>query len=405
MAFDFERRLARAAPAPAPTWSGFAPYNFIGGHNDSASLPSDGLAEAAVAVLRDRGRDLSYYSIGDGPRGVRSLRREVAQRLARHRGATVDADSVLITTGSHEGLDLINRVLLNPGDTVIVEQHCYEGALNGLRAAGAWIVAAPLDQDGLNMAALAGLLERMQSDGTRPRFLYTIPTVQNPTGSVLPLDRRHELLRLAAAHDLAIVEDECYADLLWQGDGPPSLLGLDSDGRVIHVGSFSKNLAPALRLGYAIAPPAVLSRMTSAKGGGSGALEQLVVAEYFAGHFTGHRDRLRQALKRKCDVMLECLAESFGTAADVHRPPGGIYVWVRLPEAVDAERLFAAAMAEGVAINPGPRWSADPDSATHHIRLCFAAPTEQEMRDGIARLAAICQREFGVPATSANVRG
>jgi 2-aminoadipate transaminase len=401
--FDFEHLLSRAAPPPAPPWSGFADFNFIGGHNDAASLPTDGLAEAAERALRGRGRDLNFYTIGDGPLGVWPLRREVAQRLARHRGVTVTPEEVLITTGSREGLELINQVLLSPGDTVITEQHCYESVLNSLRQAGANIVPAPLDDQGLDMAALAGLLERLQADGVAAKFIYTIPTVQNPTGSVLPLERRHELLRLAAAHGVPILEDECYADLLWQGDGPPSLLGLDSAGLVMHVGSFSKNLAPALRLGYAITPPAVMSRMVSAKGPSTGALAQLVVAEFFTTHFQDHRDRLRHALKRKCDTMLGAVAREFGTAAEVTAPDGGIYVWVRLPDAVDAERLFVAAMAESVAINPGPRWSADPASATHHVRLCFAQPSEDEINQGIARLATICRREFGVPAISANV--
>jgi 2-aminoadipate transaminase len=216
--------------------------------------------------------------------------------------------------------------------------------------------------------------------------------------------RRLELLRLAQSHAVPIFEDDCYADLIWDGRRPPALYAMSQHGGVIHIGSFSKSIAPALRVGYIVAGWDVLSRILAIKtDAGSGALEQMVLAEYCADHFNEHVPRLARGLRAKLEVLMESLAEQFGTAAEFDDPPGGIFLWIKLPDAVDTIKLAQAGLAAGVAINPGPEWSTDKAYARSRMRLCFASPTAEEIRQGVATLADVCRREFGVPTRIANV--
>jgi 2-aminoadipate transaminase len=400
--FDYSAMFAADVPAPAARWAGFPRYNFVGGHNDADLIPSDGLAEAAAAVLRREGSILATYGLGHGPLGYAGLREFIAGKSKAHRGIDANADDVLITIGSMQGIDLVNALLVRPGDTVIVEAFSFAGALSRLRKLGATIVGAPLDAQGLRIDALEAILRDLGARGIRPKYIYTIPTIQNPTGSVLPLERRHALLALARQYGVPVFEDECYADLVWAGSAPPALYALDP-ARVVHIGSFSKSLAPALRLGFVIAPWDVLGRMLAMRGDGPGALEQMVVAEYFARHFDEHARRLTTGLKAKLDTMVEALEREFGTAVELQRPEGGIFLWLRLPEGVDVRALVAPAAAAGVAFNPGPDWAADPDAAAPWLRLCFALPSRADIRDGVAAFARVCAEQTGIPARSANV--
>jgi 2-aminoadipate transaminase len=228
--------------------------------------------------------------------------------------------------------------------------------------------------------------------------------VQNPTGTIMPESRRAELLKLSQAHGVPVFEDDCYADLIWDGKRPPAIYAMSRNGGVVHIGSFSKSIAPALRVGYIVAGWDILSRALSIKtDAGSGALEQMVLAEYCAPHFVSHVSALTRSLRVKLDALMEALDEQFGTAAEFEEPKGGIFLWVKLPDHVDTLKLNQAALKAGVAINPGPEWSVNKAYSTCRLRLCFASPTVDEIRDGIATLAEVCSREFGVPTRSANV--
>jgi 2-aminoadipate transaminase len=252
--------------------------------------------------------------------------------------------------------------------------------------------------------ALATALADLKARGVTPKYIYTIPTVQNPTATIMGEKRRTELLRLAGEYGVPVFEDDCYADLVWDGKRPPALYAMSQSANVIHVGSFSKSIAPALRVGFVVAPWAIMSRMLALKtDAGSGALEQMVLAEYCAPHFTTHVPALRKGLRRKVETLMETLNEQFGTAAEFEDPKGGIFLWVKLPDNVDTMKLYQAALKEGVAINPGNEWSTDKAHSGSRLRICFASPTHDQIRQGVAILAEVCRREFGVPTRSANV--
>jgi len=404
MAFDFEPLLPADAPVPAARWTGWAKYNFTFGNNDPEGLAIEDLKAAADAALTREGRRLADYRLLMGPQGYRPLREFLVRKLRRDAGIDCTADDILITSGSLQGLDLVNAALTERGDTIICERDCYEGTLNRYYRRGINVVGIPLDQGGMRMDALEAALADLKSKGVRPKFIYTIPTVQNPTGTVLGEDRRRKLLEFAERYSVPIFEDDCYADLTWSGKRPPALYAMSKSQNVIHIGSFSKTIAPALRVGFLVAPWAVMSRLLPLKtDAGTGGLEQMMLAEYCDAHFAEHVPQLRQRFKAKLDTMVAALNEQFGTAAEFDYPPGGIFLWVKLPDNVDTMKLRDVALAAGVQINPGPEWSIDKDYSRSRMRLCFASPTHEEIRQGIAVLADICRREFGVPARSANV--
>ena len=395
--FDFASLLPAGLPPAAVRWTGRLKYDFTGGNNDPDALPLDGLIAAAEAVMRREGRTLATYGLNSGPQGYRALRDFLVGKLKADASIACTADDILITSGSLQALDLVNATLLARGDTVIIEEDCYQGSINRLTRLGVTPVGIPLDRDGMRMDALAAALEDLEKKGARPKYIYTIPTVQNPTGTILPMERRKEMLRLSAQYGVPIFEDDCYSDLIWSGQRPPAIYSMSGHGGVIHIGSFSKSIAPALRVGYIVAPWNVMSRILPMKtDGGSGAVEQMVLAEYCTGNFSKHVPALRKSLRAKLVTLMESLKEHFGEVAEFDDPKGGIFLWVKLPDGVDALKLFQPARAAGVVINPGPEWSVNKEHSRSRLRLCFASLSHEEINHGVAALAEVCRKEFGV---------
>ena len=402
--FDFAPLLAPGTPPPAIPWKGFPKYNFIGGHNDAKHVPVDALIAAATAVLQREGATLATYGLNSGPQGYRPLREFLAKKLKDHAGMPCTPDEILITSGSMQGLDLVNSLLLAKGDTVLVEQESYGGALTKLTKLGVNTIGIPLDEEGLRLDVVKQTLEDLKKKGVKPKYIYTIPTVQNPTGAIMGEKRRAELIKLAAEYGVMIFEDECYSDLIWNGERPRSIYSMANGEGVIFIGSFSKSIAPALRVGYLVAKWDILGRILGLKqDAGSGALEQMILAEFCTKHFATHVPKLNKTLHAKLQVLREALAEQFGTAAEFGDPPGGIYLWIKLPESVDTQKLAQAALAAGVSLNPGPEWSTNKAYARNRLRLCFANPEPEAIRQGVAVLAEVCRKEFGVPLRSANI--
>ena len=404
MAFDFGPLFPTGTPAPAVKWTGSPKFNFTGGNNDPDAVPLDGLMSAAQSVLAREGRTLATYGLQSGPQGYRPLREFLVTKLQRDAGIACSADDILIVSGSLQALDLVNAALLTRGDTVIVEKDNYQGTLNRLKKLGVNAVGIPLDGGGMRMDVLEAALAELKGRGIKPKYIYTIPTVQNPTATILDEERRRTMLRLADEYGVPIFEDDCYSDLIWSGEHPPSLYAMSNNENVVHIGSFSKSIAPALRVGFLVAPWQLMSRILALKtDAGSGSLEQMVLAEYCAPHFADHVPALRKGLRAKLETLMEALNEQFGTAAEFDDPKGGIFLWVKLPDNVDTLSLYQAALKKGVAINPGPEWSTDAGHSKSRMRLCFASPSHEEIRQGIAVLAEVCSEEFGVPTRSGNV--
>ncbi len=215
MAFDFSPLLPADLPPPAVRWTGAPKFNFTGGNNDPDEIPLEGLMQSAQSVLAREGRTLSTYGLRSGPQGYRPLREFLSAKLGRDAGMACSADDILIVSGSLQALDLVNGALLTRGDTVIVEQANYQGTLTRLMRLGVNAIGIPLDSGGMRMDALEATLVKLKSRNVRPKFIYTIPTVQNPTGTVLDEARRGTMLKLADDYGVPIFEDDCYA--IWSG--------------------------------------------------------------------------------------------------------------------------------------------------------------------------------------------
>ncbi|MGH1490606.1 MAG: PLP-dependent aminotransferase family protein [Acidimicrobiales bacterium] len=396
MSFDMLGAFRSDLPASAVPWQDPPDFAFVGGNNDADNVPFSGLAEAAVSVLQREGRALATYNLGGSPQGYLPLRQFVCDKLGVRANTPVQPDEVLVTSGSLQALDLVNAALLSPGDTVIIEQATYGGMVSRLDRLGVKWLGVELDDDGIDVDHLATLLADLAADGVTPKYIYTIPTVQNPTGSVMPTERRLALLSLASQYGVAIFEDDCYADLVWEGERPPSIRALDAGGgHVIYCGSFSKSIAPALRVGYLVADePVILQLLALKTDAGTGALEQLTLAEYAPTHFDEHVERLMAALKKKCGTMVAAVQREFGSNVEVTSPKGGIYVWLTFPDGVDTGSFVAAAAEAGIQFNPGAGWSADPTWGRRRLRLCFGDADEGAINEGVAALAEVYRNAY-----------
>jgi 2-aminoadipate transaminase len=361
--------------------------SFAGGYPASDLFDEEGLQQAAAGAFKTASRCLQYTSTD----GLPVLKAELVRLMAR-RSAPCTLSELLVTTGSQQGFDLLLRVLVNPGDVVLVEQPAYPATLQALRLQGATVVPVPVDSKGLDIDALRTVLEATHASG-RPKMLYTVPTFSNPTGATLPRERRIELLELAAKHKLLIVEDDPYGALRFAGEPTPSILSLTADvpgsrDWVVHLASLSKISAPGLRIGWMVAPESVLRRCTIAKQTVdlcSSPWTQAIAAEYLAGGgLERHVPRIAAAYREKCDAMCEALRSAFGKSIEFTEPDGGMFVWVQC-ESVDASELLKEAIDNGVLFVPGRAFSSS-KKAAQSLRLSYAMPDVNAIKEGIGRL-------------------
>ena len=346
-------------------------------------LPLAELREVQERLLAERGSEMLLHSPTEG---IAPLRESLAARAAAW-GIRATPAEILVTSGSQQGLDLIARVFLDPGDVVVVEQPSYLGALEVFRRAEARLLGVATDGEGMRTDLLEGLLARH-----RPKLIYTLPTFQNPSGLVMSPARRLALLELARRHQVPIVEDDPYRDLAYDGTPPPPLAALDPLGRqggTIFVSSTSKVLFPGLRVGWIAAPEEVIHRLALAKQSAdlhSGTPGQWIVDRFLReGHLDRHLAGVRPHYSARRDAMLAALAPGAALGLRWARPPGGFYIWCTLPPTVAAGRLLAEAAREGVCFLPGSACFAE-ESATGHLRLNFTALAPAELREGGRRL-------------------
>lgn len=323
-------------------------------------------------------------------RGYTPLLEAVAD-YARHKGMDSRPAERMLTEGSQQGLDLVSRVLIDPGDVVLCEAPSYVGALSAFRAARARMVSVQLDEQGLDLEDLRRQYRACRDAGHRVKFLYVVPNYQNPSGITHTLERRAGLLEVAHELDLLVVEDDPYGDVYFDQPPPPTLRSLDHDGRVLYLSSFSKILAPALRTAFVLGPETLLAKLEIAKQAadlcGSGLSHRVVLACLREGLIDAQKERIRPYYRDKCKAMLDALAREMPEGVSWTHPTGGLFVWLRLPEGRDAEALLEAAVAEGVAYVPGSPFFAEDDTGLNTMRLTFAREDVPKIEEGVRRLA------------------
>ncbi len=392
--FD-EDLMAREGPPAGPVSRSAHPaarYDFGVAYPDPDSLPLEQLVECLADELRRAGRSLAHYP---HPLGYPPLREWLAARLAATRGFAVDADDILLGSGSNEPNFLVAQALVDPGDVVLAEEFTYAGTLGFLRRFGADVRAVACDTDGMLPDSLEYQIQAAIDEGRRPKAVYTIPTFQNPLGFVESLPRRAEVTEITARYGVPVWEDDCYVDLNFDHpDLPPAIRSLDDSGRTIYVASFSKNIAPGMRLGYVTAAPALLDRICAIKGtGGVSQFTAMAVHRFAQAGLDAHIELARNRLQAKRDALLAALAAHLGDRARWTRPLGGLFLFVQMLDGTDTVAAAERAAARGVRFAPGTHTAADGVSGRDRMRLCYGWNRPDEMAPAIAELAAALQPE------------
>jgi 2-aminoadipate transaminase len=365
---------------------GFVEFAF--GEPDPALLPVGLVREAAARALGAGGAAALAYGSNPGPEALRAA---IAERTAAREGLAISAGDVLVSGGNSQALGQVMTMLAEPGDVVFVEIPTYNLALGVIADHPVDVVGVPLGGDGLDVDALEAAVREVRASGRRPRLLYTIPTFHNPAGVSLSAPRRARLLELARREDLVLVEDDVYRELVYEGEAPPSLRALDPAAPVVRLGSFSKSLAPGLRLGWIDAPAALRERLAA-----DGVLESggcvsqfsahLVAALLTAGVYGAHVTMLRLAYTSRRDALAAGLREHLPPGCAFTVPAGGFFLWVTLPRGLTASRLLPVADRHAVGFAPGHRFRTDGDDVS--LRLCFSLYDEPGLAEGARRLGA-----------------
>ena len=366
--------------------------SFAGGLPAGETFPIPEFQEACNRVLAEKGSSALQYGATEG---YLPLREMIARHLDRF-NIKASAENVLITSGSQQALDLIAKLLINRGDRILVEAPTYLGALQAFNVFGANYIDVPVDHEGIRTDLLEGALR------SGPKFMYILPNFQNPSGVTMSLQRRQELVHLSDKYGVPIIEDDPYGQLRYEGQHLPSLGLLDRVnhngdyeyhlGNVIYLCTFSKTLAPGLRLGWIVAPPDVISKLVQLKQGAdlhTSTFTQIVAYEVARGGFLSQHVKMIRALyKERRDVMLAALEEHFPAGVTWTRPEGGLFLWVTLPEGMNCQRLFEAALKENVAFVPGDCFYACPNElGLRQMRLNFSYGNPEVIREGVRRLA------------------
>ena len=370
-------------------------YPFGSGRPDPASFPNRGMADAAMRILPELGDELASYP---GSLGYEPLRKLMAQRFARREGVVLPVDQIALTTGSMQAVTLVAQEFVeSPGDVIVLEEYSYSGTLSAYRKEGAELVGVPLDEHGMRMDALERTLDKLVYRNRKPKFIYTLATYQNPTGSIMPVDRRRELLDIAGRYGIPVVEDHCYADTVYEDRHEPALWTLERDTPVIHIESLSKILGPGIRLGYLAAPRRLLDRILQyRRDGGTSALSAAIVYEYFREELWSHVDRINAIVRKKRDLMFDMLSRFPDAFEWFSRPSGGLFIWVKLPDATDTVACEQLAESMGIDYATGKAFHVY-NIDVPYIRLAFGFATHDDIRAGIPVLADCIRRSRKLP--------
>ncbi|MBP1702750.1 MAG: aminotransferase [Chloroflexi bacterium] len=377
--------------------------SFGGGMPAPEVFPIEEFTAACEKVMKDRGAQALQYSATDGYRPLREL---VARHTSRY-GIETSPENILITSGSQQALDLLGKILINPGDRILVESPTYLGALQAWSSYGAEYVTVPMDKHGMVTDALEAALR------SGPKFIYVLPNFQNPTGVTLAMERRIQLIELADQYGVPIVEDDPYGQLRYEGDHLPSVVTLDNQfrgncdacyrGNVIYLSTFSKILAPGLRLAWVVAPPEVIGKLVQAKQGAdlhTATFNQFVAYEVARGGFLDrHIKVIRNVYRERRDTMLGAMDGYFPPGVDWTHPEGGLFLWGTLPENLNSTDVLKAAIEQKVAFVPGASFY--PTGGGHNtMRLNFSNATPEKIMEGISRLGRVIYEKMGEPVTA-----
>ena len=372
--------------------------SLAGGMPNLSALPMEMMAEVIKELILTNGSEALQYGSGQGhPK----LREQICDVMALE-GIRANPDDVVITTGSQQALDLISRIFIDPGDVVLVEAPSYVGALGTFRQNEASVVHVEMDNDGLVPNSLRAAIKSLRAAGRKIKFLYLIPNYQNPTGVCLPADRRTEILSICREEEIFVVEDNPYGLLGFDKPSPNAMRAEDSEN-VIYLGSFSKTIAPGLRVGWALVPQSLKDKLVISSESSilcPSNFTQLTISSYLADQ--PWRDQIAsfcELYKVRRDAMLESLEQHFPAEATWTKPGGGFYVWVNLPAEIDTKALVPKAIVAKVAYVPGSAFYAD-GLGSWSMRLSYCHPTPERIREGVKALGGVIKQEMGRRGTA-----
>jgi 2-aminoadipate transaminase len=369
--------------------------SLAGGLPDTSTFPPQSFAAQMTRIAQESAAEALQYGPTEGFEETKDC---IAEVMAAE-GMLPDPEDVIVTTGGQQAIDLVCKTLVDPGDVVVCEAPTYPGAVPVFCSYQADVVQIEVDDEGMRIDVLEELLARLGREGRRPKFVYSVPTFQNPAGVTMSLERRVRLVELAAQHEMLVVEDNPYGLLRYGGEPLPPLYQLDGGDFVIYIGTFSKILSPGIRLGWAVAPPPVMEKIVLGKQAAdlcTSTLTQYFVREYFAeGRWRDYISELVGIYRRRRDVMLAALHDHFPAEATWTEPEGGLFIWATLPDYLDTSDLLAKALRADVAFVPGQGAYVDGRGA-NAMRLNFSGVNEEEIREGIARVGAVIEEQVSL---------
>jgi 2-aminoadipate transaminase len=372
--------------------------SLAGGLPDTASFPPDTFASMANRIAGESCAKALQY----GPTEGLDETKECITQVMAAEGMKVDLEDLIVTTGGQQVIDLVTKTLIDPGDVVIAEGPTYPGAVPSFSSYQADVVQIDTDDDGMQVERLPEVLDRLDRDGRKPKFIYTVPTFQNPAGVTMSLERRRRLVEIVNERQLLVLEDNPYGLLRYEGSSLPTLRALDGGVYVMYLGTFSKILSPGIRLGWVAAPPPVLEKINLGKQAAdlcTSTLSQLMVAAYFQeGIWREYVESLNEIYRGRRDAMLDALAEFFPPQAEWTRPGGGLFIWVTLPEFIDTTDLLARALRENVAFVPGEAAYLD-GRGRSSMRLNFSGSDEDTIREGVRRIGEVVAEQVALYGT------
>src|SRR5947199_1399183 len=376
--------------------------SLAGGLPDTSTFPTDTFAAITQRIAEESCAKALQY----GPTEGLPETKDCIADVMRAEGMRVDNEDVIVTTGGQQVLDLVTKTLVDPGDVIVAEAPTYPGAVPTFHSYQADVVKIEMDSDGMRVDLLEETLARLDREGRKPKFIYTIPNFQNPAGVTMSLERRVRLVEVAHERELLVLEDNPYSLLRYEGDPVPSLHSLDGGVFVMYLGTFSKILSPGIRLGWVVAPPPVLDKINQGKAGAdlcSSTLSQLMVQAYFSEvRWRDYVDSLTQIYRDRRDTMLDALAEHFPPQAEWTRPGGGLFIWATLPDFIDTTDLLARCLRDNVAFVPGEQAYLD-GRGRNSMRLNFSISDEETIREGVRRIGSVVEELVALYGTLTGV--